>query len=91
LLQTSHEAVKEDIPAMEMRYEIDATDLLMTRQVGDEERDPNNLTPICSPNFRLIRRTTMPLSAPDHKSRCDWKDQSDGWHALMGLRKHQFQ
>jgi len=33
----------------------------------------------------------MPLSAPDHKSRCDWKDQSDGWHALMGLRKHQFQ
>lgn len=41
LLQSSHESVKEDIPAMEMSDEIDATDLLMARQVGDKKRNPD--------------------------------------------------
>src|ERR1035437_9262232 len=51
-----------------------------------------NLTPACSPKFRLLRRrTTMPLSAPGHKAGRDGTGRSDGGRALMGLRKHQFE
>ncbi len=42
------------------------------------------LTPVCSPKFRLLsRRTTAPLSAPDHKTGADGKGRSDVGQTLM--------
>ncbi len=52
----------------------------------------SNLTPVCLPKFCLLsRRTTMPPSAPDHKSGGDGKGRSGDGQELMGLRKHQFE
>src|SRR5260370_6991711 len=38
LLHPSKETVKEDIPTVEMRHEIDAADLAMTRKVRNQKR-----------------------------------------------------
>ena len=51
-----------------------------------------NLTPVCSPKFRLLSpRTRMPHSAPDHNSSRVGKGRSSGRLVLMGFEKHHFE